>query len=328
MSGSVAAIVVTYNRKHLVVECVRALLNQTRKLERIFLVDNGSTDGTREHLVGSRLLDAGSVEYVRVDKNAGATNGFSIGIDRGLAEGYDWLWVMDDDAEPASDALERLAEHFDGLGEASSALACLVVDENGTPVPYHSGRLNMSNPFRPLVRPVRAVAESAPIDVDHASFVGLCIRREAVAEVGLPDERLFIHADDLEYCDRLRQHGKIFLIPSSRIAHKEAAKEGKFVQRRLGFLARHRVSYDKLWMQYFIRRNSVNFMKRRARSRLGFWLWLTVTIARSAGAILLFDDHKGRRLRFVLGSVADGLSGRFDNDRPRRLLYDEASGGR
>ncbi len=47
---SVAAVVVTYNRKVLLKECLDALLAQTRPLDSIIVVDNASTDGTRVFL--------------------------------------------------------------------------------------------------------------------------------------------------------------------------------------------------------------------------------------------------------------------------------------
>ena len=46
----VAAVVVTYNRKELLMECLEALLRQTRPLQAIYIIDNASTDGTPELL--------------------------------------------------------------------------------------------------------------------------------------------------------------------------------------------------------------------------------------------------------------------------------------
>ena len=44
----VAAIVVTYNRKQLLQECLNAILNQTAEVERIIVINNASTDGTED----------------------------------------------------------------------------------------------------------------------------------------------------------------------------------------------------------------------------------------------------------------------------------------
>jgi len=45
MSDTVATVVVTYNRKELLIECLEALRNQTHKPDAIFIIDNKSTDG-------------------------------------------------------------------------------------------------------------------------------------------------------------------------------------------------------------------------------------------------------------------------------------------
>jgi len=51
MSDSVCAVVVTYNRKNLLIECLEALRKQTRPIQGIYLIDNASTDGTPELLL-------------------------------------------------------------------------------------------------------------------------------------------------------------------------------------------------------------------------------------------------------------------------------------
>ena len=42
----IVAVVVTYNRKELLLECIQAILNQTYKLEKVIVIDNNSNDGT------------------------------------------------------------------------------------------------------------------------------------------------------------------------------------------------------------------------------------------------------------------------------------------
>ncbi|MEM3449462.1 MAG: glycosyltransferase [Nitrososphaerota archaeon] len=47
----IAAVVVTFNRKDLLVECLNALVSQTGKLDTIFIIDGPSTSGTSEALL-------------------------------------------------------------------------------------------------------------------------------------------------------------------------------------------------------------------------------------------------------------------------------------
>ena len=53
----VIAVVVTYNRLALLSECVTALRNQSRQLDSILVINNGSTDGTEEWLKSQKDIE-------------------------------------------------------------------------------------------------------------------------------------------------------------------------------------------------------------------------------------------------------------------------------
>src|ERR671932_2348661 len=108
--ASVAAAVVTYNRRELLLECVDAVLAQTHPVQRLFVVDNASTDGTEQHVRARGALDGDGVEYVRLDHNAGGAGGFAEAVRLAREAGCDWIWLMDDDSEPLQDSLHRLLE--------------------------------------------------------------------------------------------------------------------------------------------------------------------------------------------------------------------------
>ena len=105
---SVCAFVLTRNRKALLEECVRALLVQTHPVDEVIVLDNASTDGTEEHLRAAGLLDEPRLRFERREENTGGAGGFREGVRLAVAAGRDWIWLMDDDAEPRPDALERL----------------------------------------------------------------------------------------------------------------------------------------------------------------------------------------------------------------------------
>lgn len=50
MDKKIVAIVVTYNRKKLLKECLEAIYTQTVRIDTLILIDNASTDGTTEFL--------------------------------------------------------------------------------------------------------------------------------------------------------------------------------------------------------------------------------------------------------------------------------------
>ncbi|HUS02867.1 MAG TPA: glycosyltransferase, partial [Chitinophagaceae bacterium] len=100
----VIAVIVTYNRQQLLANCITALKNQTRKLDTILVINNGSTDETSKWLKKQKDIDHITQE------NVGSGGGFYTGIKTAFERGYHWIWLMDDDGFPKEDALEKLLE--------------------------------------------------------------------------------------------------------------------------------------------------------------------------------------------------------------------------
>src|SRR3954452_24791288 len=105
---SVCALVVTYHRWALLEECLRAIDAQSVRPAQLILVDNASTDGTPDRLRERGWLDRPDVRFLRLDENLGSSGGFARGFEAARDTDAEWLWTMDDDAEPALDCLERL----------------------------------------------------------------------------------------------------------------------------------------------------------------------------------------------------------------------------
>ena len=143
MLDTVAAVIVTYNRKELLAECILALLNQTHPLNKIFVIDNASTDGTYIMLERKGFLNNSKISYHALPENMGSSGGFAEGIKKAHEEGFDWIWIMDDDSEPAPNALELLLEY--SKEENVAAIANLEVNPQGKVVWSHRGNFSFNN---------------------------------------------------------------------------------------------------------------------------------------------------------------------------------------
>ncbi|HSA99962.1 MAG TPA: glycosyltransferase, partial [Anaerolineales bacterium] len=106
---SVLAIVVSYNRKQLLLSCINALLGQSADCD-ILIVDNDSTDGTHALLVELSVLENPRVYYLRLRENLGGAGGFATGMWYAMRQGWEWMWLMDDDALPDSHALQSILD--------------------------------------------------------------------------------------------------------------------------------------------------------------------------------------------------------------------------
>jgi len=344
MSDSVCAVVVTYNRKNLLIECLEALRKQTRPIQGIYLIDNASTDGTPELLLEKGYIrelppqnlkepwekefiiqnltngEEVKLHYVRMHENTGGAGGFYEGVKRGYERGYDWLWLMDDDAEPKEDALENLSIYFKDSNIVG--LASAVFLPNGAVAIHHRGRINFKNVF-PLIQIPLQLEEyqKQAVEIDMASFVGLLVKRDAIKKMGFPKKDFFIHHDDVEYCIHLRSIGKILLVPKSIIFHKEASKKG--VEKRFLGMRKLRKDFNEYWLTYYGIRNLVWLGKRYSKSKVLFYFQMFKTLLRQILGIILFDDNKLKRIKFIINAYLDGLQGKFDNNKPKKLLYNK-----
>ena len=87
----VAAVVVTYNRKELLAQCIEALLSQQNAVCDILIVDNASTDGTGAYLAA---LNEPRVHSRSTGANLGGAGGFNFGMRWAVEAGYDLVWIM------------------------------------------------------------------------------------------------------------------------------------------------------------------------------------------------------------------------------------------
>ena len=205
--------VVTYNRKPLLVECLTSLFSQERPVDHVLVVDNASTDGTAD-LVRERFPQA---ELLEMPANEGGAGGFHEGMKRGTEQGWDWLWLMDDDTIPSADALDRLLAAFDRLDGLPEPIMlgskAVWTDGNWHPMNFVGPRLAMFPEF--LDASVHGL-----LAFRMATFVSLLVRTDAVKRYGLPHKHYFIWSDDVEWTARVLKSERGYLVPDSVVHHK------------------------------------------------------------------------------------------------------------
>src|SRR3990170_1133172 len=101
---TVAAVIVTRNRRENLRHCLETLLAQTYPLSAVFVVDNSSTDGTAEMVKG----EFSPAIYHRLPDNVGSGGGYRTGLGLAFEEGASWLWAIDDEVVLEPDVLERM----------------------------------------------------------------------------------------------------------------------------------------------------------------------------------------------------------------------------
>ncbi|WJY67075.1 galactofuranosyltransferase GlfT1 [Corynebacterium auris] len=195
--GTTAAVIVTHNRVELLRRSLEQVVRQTHPAEWVIVVDNAAQDEVRalvEELAGQRAV------YLASQTNLGGAGGFAYGFLHALALGADAVWCADDDGHPADEhvlATLYAAATQHGLHEVSPLV------------------LNLEDPTRlafPLRQGLTWKRSTAELDGEflpqYASlFNGALISASAMERIGVPDYRLFIRGDEVEYHRRLAQSG-------------------------------------------------------------------------------------------------------------------------
>lgn len=190
-NGSVCGVVVTFNRKQLLRDGLKALRRQTRPLDQIVVVNNHSSDGTDQLLAE----EFAGLPRIDLQENCGGAGGFHEGMKWAYGQGYEWMWVMDDDIEPLPSALETMLRFQDvsrfihARREAPEGMVSLEALWD----------LSSCWPMQIGTDPTFEQSDRPWISIRFGNFEGALIHRSVVDKAGLPDSRFFITGDDTMY---------------------------------------------------------------------------------------------------------------------------------
>lgn len=217
----VAAVIVTFNRLAKLPKTLETVRAQTHGCEWVVVVNNASTDGTREYLDG---LDDPQLVVLHLDENLGGAGGFEHGMAHGVNLGADYVWIMDDDCYPDPNALEILLEQRDTASRMLGRevpFACSLVK-------YIDGSLcEMNNPITTWDWPRAYLAGAKSLLIVECTFVSVLVPRWAIEEQGLPLGEYFIWFDDKEYTKRLeREFGPGIIALESEVVHDMGVNAG------------------------------------------------------------------------------------------------------
>jgi GT2 family glycosyltransferase len=243
----ILAAIVTYNRLNLLEDVLTSLKSQTCKLDQILVVNNGSTDDTAQW-----LNHQNDIKIIN-QENVGGAGGFYTAMDWGVQNGFDWVWIMDDDVEADNRCLEYMTSYLSThqlIMPLKMRKDTLQLAED-TCVSY-----NLSNPFKRRNNSVTLLYKNKPlppiIETDDSSFEGLLIKTSVIKKIGLPKRDFFIIGDDTEYGLRFKK----FFAESPIIVTKA------ILYRKLP------VAAFSDWKYYYLVRNTSYLYKTYAKSAL------------------------------------------------------------
>lgn len=296
----VCAVVVTYNRKELLGECLTSLLNQTRAVDEIVVVDNASTDGTYEYVKLNDLLKD-NVTYLELNANVGGAGGFYKGMRYSYSVGCDYAWIMDDDTIPTPTALQELLNATETIGEKFSFLASSVFGPNNEAMnvpsvdqsPSSNGN---SDWYKYLSKSI--------VRINGASFVSLLIPRDVITKCGYPCKDYFIWGDDTEYTMRIiKDYGPSYYVGKSIVIHKRVVSKPVSVKNEQNPV--------RIKMFYYFMRN--NLVTRKAYNGRLHCYATSALYFTTIFSVLFHSNKKWMRIKTIIRAINDFNFKRYDS---------------
>ncbi len=230
-TASVSAIIVNWNTKDLLRECLRSLLQFAAPLlTDIIVVDNASVDGSAEMV----RREFPQVQLLANERNIGyaAANNQGAALARGR-----YLLLLNSDAQVRPDAVERLVTFAEAHPEAGLVAPKLVYPDGRcqpslrsfpTPAALLFASLGLDKLF-PRSRLFGRYRMSwftydRAVEVDQPMASAWLVRKEAWEQVGGMDETMPIFFNDVDFCWRVKKAGwRIYFLPDAVVVHHHGA---------------------------------------------------------------------------------------------------------
>ena len=213
---SVVAVVLTYNRKNQLLEVLDALQHQDSSAPDILVIDNHSTDGTKEAIAS--YLAMPNVHYEDTGENLGGAGGFNYAMRKAATMGYERLWIMDDDCVPEKGALTALRDADRELNGQFGWLSSRAYWTDGSLC-----KLNIQG--NGIGKKIKKFDKEL-IPALTASFVSLYVHSVAIYNVGLNIKDFEFWYDDWEFSRRISKNYKCYVASNSCVVHKAANNVG------------------------------------------------------------------------------------------------------
>ena len=264
---TVSIVIVTYNSARVIGACLDALAADCASgLAEVIVVDNASPDDS------VRVVRKGYpwATLVAGRENLGYSKGVNLGMQRARGR---FLLVLNPDTVVRRGALRRLIDFVEKTPDAGIV---------GPKLVFHDGTVQLScrrfytirvlllrrTPLGKLFKNAGAVREHLMLDFDHDSTrevdwvlgAAMFVRREAVDNVGMMDERFFLYFEDVDWCYRMKQRGlKVYYLADAVIEHGYKRESAQAVLNRS--FAAHLVSL----FRYYEKWNPVFYFAKRYR---------------------------------------------------------------
>ncbi len=219
----VITVILNTNRREDTLACLASLTESTYENHQIIVLDNTSTDGSVE-AIRRQFHD---VQLIELAENKGYAGNNNVGVEAALAQGADWVFVLNEDTILHPDCLDQMMK----VAQSDARIGVL------GPMVYHHNEpkvIQSAGGFINRYWEASHIGENEPDhkqfvnphDVDWISGCAILVKREVIEQVGSLDERFFYYWEETEWCLRARKKKwRIVQVPQARLWHKGVVRD-------------------------------------------------------------------------------------------------------
>jgi GT2 family glycosyltransferase len=268
--NNIAIILVMFRQKHNLEMLYDSLLEQTEKDFKIYFVDNnpGSEDTEHSKILNSRF--GLNIEYLSASENKGFAGGNNIGAKKAMADGFKYIFFLNNDTILESSCLTELVKAL--KNDTAAAASCPMifywktdkikeqVQEFGANADFNS--YTIKKLFEGVNYPEYESQIPEKLYVDLLSGGATFIRSEALAKTGLWEESYFAYGDEIDLAKRIREAGyKCVVCKNAALWHNhkwdKTNKQGYYfeyylIQRNKYLYFRKYGLYGKMILSYIL----------------------------------------------------------------------------
>lgn len=222
-SGLLTAVVVNWSSGHHIQHCVASLNSQTRRPDRIIVVDNASTDGSLSSLAHFGT----SIEILRLDCNVGFAAGNNAALK--IIVDCDWVALLNPDAFAERDWLERMLEAAEANPEFSCFASRMLSHDDPSVLDGAGDVYHFTGLAWRRAHGHKAYGHFVEYEEVFSACAGAALyRRDALTEIGGFDEAFFCYMEDVDLGFRLRLRGhRCLYVPAAIVQHVGSGSTGK-----------------------------------------------------------------------------------------------------
>lgn len=208
--------VLNYRGAAVLMPCLESLALQLLPGDALLVVDHGN-----ETALMQKVREVfPQFEILTPPANGGFAQGMNRGLRKGLEQGFDAVWIVNNDAIAESGALAQLRRAAE---ERAALFSPVIVNPQGA-IWFAGGGIDW---IRMRTYHSTGVAKcEKPFQTQFLTGCALFIPTSIIKQVGLFDERYFLYYEDAEYSERVKKAGgELLVVPQARVVHSEESQK-------------------------------------------------------------------------------------------------------